>query len=593
MEALIRYYARNIFVLALSMMFIVSWLGSSVVMANGLVNTGTSGSLGYIYRSTSYSSGDYDNQHLLKANIDNTFFIWRNWFITGNSNLVFSQEQTISENGKNDTFSTTGQLGFSVLPQSSTPFVFSYSRSDSRVNSDFKFSSENNAASLDDNVVNDSLVFHQSLLGKGYRLKVRYSDDQFNSSLRGRYGASKLGFSGLLRGASSVLRASITQKDEVTYDKVDRKTRSARMNHNYTGFQQTTISTVFSSSQIQQTLPTTSINNSSLTKYDVTLNQASMFLTWRSLDKKMTVTSGLRFSGIDSAVSRSLADSSSTALSANLGLVYRLTQNLTVNASSTRVVNEFAGGESTVAQDKIGLNYRSDEIQIGHYAYDWRLGADLGRREDDGKESNNSTFSLGHGIGRKWTFVRSQQIYVRGSQDYSINSLIEKVRQRLSHRVSLGWKQSLAGITRRMQLQMSDQRDLGDETMLQTLSVDVDQQMQLTRRIKLNGSLNYQLTNYQYAGSSDEISSSDTSVASIDGSLSYINPFSVAGLVFTSNYRYTQSVVTLQRDQTAQQTWSNKLNYRVGKIDVSLQYLYREARKISYNGIYFNVKRVF
>ncbi len=593
MEALIRYYARNIFVLALSMMFIVSWLGSSVAMANGLVNTGTSGSLGYIYRSTNYSSGDYDNQHLLKANIDNTFFIWRNWFITGSSSLVFSQEQTTSESGENDTFSTTGQLGFSVLPQSSTPFVFSYSRSDSRVNSDFKFSSENNAASLDDNVVNDSLVLHQSLLGKGYRLKVRYSDDQFNSSLRGRYGASKLGLSGLLRGSSSVLRASITQKDEVTYDKVDRKTRSARMNHNYTGFQQTTISTVFSSSQIQQTLPTTSINNSSLTKYDVTLNQASMFLTWRSLDKKMTVTSGLRFSGIDSAVSRSLADSSSTALSANLGLVYRLTQNLTVNASSTRVVNEFAGGESTVAQDKIGLNYRSDGIQIGHYAYDWRLGADLGRREDDGKESNNSTFSLGHGIGRKWTFARSQQIYVRGSQDYSINSLIEKVRQRLSHRVSLGWKQSLAGITRRMQLQMSDQRDLGDETMLQTLSVDVDQQMQLTRRIKLNGSLNYQLTNYQYAGSSDEVSSSDTSVASIDGSLSYINPFSVAGLVFTSNYRYTQSVVTLQRDQTAQQTWSNKLNYRVGKIDVSLQYLYREARKISYNGIYFNVKRVF
>ncbi|MCF6193899.1 MAG: hypothetical protein L3J46_06160, partial [Kangiellaceae bacterium] len=202
-------------------------------------------------------------------------------------------------------------------------------------------------------------------------------------------------------------------------------------------------------------------------------------------------------------------------------------------------------------------------------------------------------FSLGHGVGRKWIFARSQQIYMRASQDYSINSLVDTVRQRLSHRANLGWRQSVVGITRRMQVQLSDQRDVGDETMLQTLSVDVDQQMQMTRRVKLNGSLSYQLTSYQYAGSSGEISSSDTAVVSMDGGLSYINPFSVAGLMFTSNYRYTQSVVALQSDLTVQQTWNNKLNYRVGKIDVSLQYLYREARKISYNGVYFSVKRVF
>ncbi len=594
MSRLILGFIPKIYGTMIVVIFLIMVLASTQAFSSGLVSTNVNGSMGYVYRSTMYDSGAYDDQNLLKANVDNTFYIWRDWFIVGSSSLVFTQEDTNSENGGSGSFSSTGQVSLSVLPQSSTPFGFSYSRSDSRVNSDFQYFTGSNAASLDDSVTNDSFIVHQSLVGKGYRLKVQYSDDQFNSSLRGDYGSSKVGISGTLRGVAGVLRASVTHKDEITYDKVDRKTNTARLNHNYTGFQQTTISTALSSSQVQQVLPVTSADlNSSLASYDVTLNQASISLIWRSLNKKMTVTSGLRYSGVDSVVSSSLADASSSSLSASLGLVYRITPNLTFNVNSTRVVNEFTDGGSTVAQDRVGVNYRSDGIKLGRYNYDWRFGVDLGRREDDGEESNSSTVSLGHGIGRKWSFTRSQQVYVRGSQDYSMDSLVDRVRQRLSHRVSLGWKQLSTGISRRAQLQFSDQRDIDDETVLQTFSVDINQQTLLTRRVKLNGSLNYQLTNYQYAGSLGDVSSSDSSVVSADGGLSYMNPFSIAGLAFTSSYRYSQSIVASDSDLTTQQTWNNKLNYRVGKIDVSLQYLYREARKISYNGVYFSVKRVF
>ncbi len=587
MGSLFRFTGHN--VIGLITLLMVGVSNSAFVVASVVTVTNTNGSVGYIYRSTDYDTGSYSNQNLLKANIDNSFFIWRDWFVTGSSSLVFTQEQTLSENGESGSFSSTGQIGFSVLPQSSMPFGFSYTRSDSKINSDFKLYSGVNAVSLDDNVISDSLVVHQSLVGKGYRLKVQYADDQFRSTLRGKYGSSKLSLSGMFRGRSGALRASVTQKDEVTYDKVDRKTSSARLNHNYTGFQQTTINTALSSSQIQQALP----GATSLTNYDVTLNQASVSLIWRSLDKKLTVSSGLRFSGIESVTSSGLSGVSSSALSANVSLSYRITQNLSISANSLRSVNEFEGGESSVAQDRVGVDYRSDAIKLGDYSYDWRVAADLGRRSDDAGESNSSTFSLGHAVGRKWGFARSQQIYLRGAQDYSMSALVETVRQRLSHRVNLGWKQGAMGVSRRMQLQLSDQRDLGDETALQTLSVDVDQQVQMTRRIKLNGSLNYQLTSYQYASSVGEVSSSDTAVISMDGGLSYISPFSVAGLMFTSNYRYSQSVLAGVSELTVQQTWSNKLNYRVGKIDVSLQYLYREARQISYNSVYFSVRRIF
>ncbi len=562
--------------------------------ANGIVVTNSNGSVGYIYRSTDYASGAYDNQHLLKANVDNAFYIWRDWFVTGSSSLVFTQDQTLSENGSSDTFSVTGQVGLNVLPQSSTPFGLSYSRSDSRLNSDLKANFGGiNTPTLDDNVVNDSLVLHQSLLGKGYRLKFKYSDNQFNSSLRGKYGSNKIGISGTLRSKSGVLNASVSHKDEVTYDKVDRITDTARLNHNYTGFRQTTISTALSHSQVQQTLSSLVTNNGvQLSEYDVILNQASVSLVWRSLDKKITMTSGLRFSGIESSVGNQLEGVSSSALSGNVGLTYRINSNLTANVNSLRVVNSYSDEETTVAQDRVGIKYRSDEIILGKYRYDWRFGGDLGRREDDGKESNSSTFSLGHAIGRKWGLMSGQQVYARGSQDYSMDSLIDRVRQRLSHRVSLGWKQMGLGMSRRVQLQVSDQRGIDDETVLQTLSFDVNQQSQVTRRIKLNGVLNFQQTNYQYSGS-EGVSLIDSTVISADVGLSYLNPFSVAGLGFTSNYRYSQSVSTSDTGEVNQQTWNNKLNYRVGKIDASLQYLYREARKISYNGIYFSVKRVF
>lgn len=574
-------------------LLVLAIASSDSVIASGIVATNTNGSVGYIYRSTNYSTDAYDNQHLLKANIDNTFFIWRDWFITGSSSLVFTQDQTASNNSESSTFSTTGQLGFSVLPQSSTPFGFSYSRSDSKVNSDLKFYSGNNAASLDDNVVNESLVLHQSLLGKGYRLKVKYSDSQFNSSLRGKYGSNKIGVSGVLRNPSGVLRASMTQSDEVTYNKTDRQSNIARLNHNYTGISQTVINTVLSRSQIQQTLPTSKSDNNSNNEYDVTLSQASVSFIWRSLNKKMSVTSGLRFSGVESASSRSLGSASSSALSVNLGLNYRLTDNMTLNVNSSRAVNEFEGGEATVGQDRLGVTYRSDKIQLGDFNYDWRFSGDLARREHDGEESNSSSLSLGHGVGRKWSFARSQHVFLRGGQDYSINSLEDRVRQRLSHRVSLGWKHNLPGMARKIQFQLSDQRDMGDETALQTLNAEVSQQMVLTRRIKLNGSLNYQLTDYQYSNSDTNLSSSNTSVVSANANLSYMNPFSISGLAFTSNYRYSQSVVAQQTDLTTQQTWNNKVNYRVGKIDVSLQFLYREARKIRYNSVYFSLRRVF
>lgn len=557
--------------------------------AAGLVGTQASGSVGYTYRTSSYSTGSSDSQQLLRANMSNRFFIWRDWFIVGNSDLSFTQEQTSIASGENESTSATGSVGFTVLPQSSTPFGLSYIRSDSRVNVNFNKVYDQNTPSLDDSVVSESLVMHQSLIGKRYRLKLKFTDNQSSSVLRGKYGSNALSLSGLLREKTGILRASMAQKNEVTYDGLDRETQNLRFNHSYTGFKQTTINTSASTSKIQQS-PKPGLSTAA--RYGVELAQAATTVTWRGFDKKVSVTSGLRFSGIKNITSRALQDSSNSTLSASLGVNYRFTQKLLFFVNSIRSQSGLSGEQRTSASDQFGVTYRSGEIKLNDWSYDWRANAKLGQRADDDIKSSTSSLGVGHGIARRWGFTRSQHVFLNGSQDFSSDTQSNQVRQRLSHRASLGWKQSLFNVNRRAQVQVSDQRDLEGGSVLQALTAELSQQTSLTRRMKLNGSLNYQLTSYQVTGGGSVASASNSSVISTNATFSYQSPFSISGMVFTSNYRYSQSVA-LQDTLSVRQALNNKLNYRVGKIDVSLQYLYREAREISYNTVYFNVKRVF
>lgn len=590
MSILRRHSLSKCYGSVLAVMLIAGASSISSAMAVGLVSTGVSGNVGYTYRSSSYSSGSYNNQQMLNANINNTFFIWRDWFITGNSNLSFTQNETSVKRGGGESSSLTGSLGFTVLPQSSTPFGFSYTRSDSRVNSALKGVSRN-SPSLDDNVVTDSLAMHQSLIGKGYRLKLKYSNDQFSSELRGKYGANSLGLSGLLRGKTGVLRASVTQRNARTYQGLERDSRVVGLNHNYTGFKQAAINSSLSASNIKQS-PALSSGGGSI-EYSTALLQASTGLVWRSLNKKLTVTSRLRFSEIKNTTANSLKPLVNTSFLVSLGVAYRFTKNVHVSVNATRSQSKSSGSEIASSSEQLGVAYNSDVIKLSDWSYDWRARANMGQRESRGKKSTTTSFGAGHGLARKWRFLRSQHVYLRGGQDVSVNSQSNQTRQRLSHRASLGWRQSGSGVSRNAQLQLSDQRDMSEDSVMQMFSANIDQQTTLTRRIKLSGSLNYQLTNYQYVDSLGGVSSSsNTSTASLTGALSYLNPFSIAGMAFTSDYRYSQSMVA-QDTSSVQHALNNKLNYRVGKIDVSLQYLYREARKISYNVVYFNVRRVF
>jgi len=564
------------------------------VLSAGLVSTSLNGSLGYSYRGASDSNKVTNDQQLLKATIDNSFFIWQDWFIVGQSNLTLTREENVNNGIDTESLSATGGIAFNVLPQSKAPFNFSYARSDSRVSSDLYAIKGTDEVSLDDNVINDSVSIAQGLIGKSYTIQARYTKDDNSSTLRGKYGSELFIVNGLHRSFAGVLRASVRQRDDVTYNGLERSNLSTNLDHGYTGFKQVTINTVVNSNQVNQ-VSGSQVGAESL-RYEMDLIQATTNVVWRSLNKKTTVTGSLRFFDAKMKSNRE-SSNDSTTYSASLNFIHRYSSNLNFSASSVRSLNVNKDGNESIGRDQLGVNYTSTSIEFGEYAYNWRTGATLSRREEKDDTKYDGSTNAGHVLSRSWLIGRNQRLNVRGDQDLSLSTVTnadsDELRKRLGHRVSVNWMQSAPNSSRKLSVSLSDQRELGVGSSMQAMNVNFNQNNTLSQRMKLNGSLNYQLTNLNYSDTAASGTSSNTATASMNIDFTYMNPFSISGMRFISNYGYTQPVDSRELELGSHQRWDNRLAYRVGKIDVSLQYMYREARKISYNMVYFNVKRVF
>ncbi|GKT12732.1 MAG: hypothetical protein ISEC1_P1712 [Thiomicrorhabdus sp.] len=583
----------NVYCVFFVAMFMV--MLSVPAVASVLVSTGLNGSLGYDYRMISHSTGASENQAALRANMSNRFFIWQDWFIKGRSNLTFVQQDTVNSQGSGATQSVSGSVGLDVLSQSKVPFSFNYGLYDSSNSPAVKAIADSGALS-DDHVVGQTMFVSQSYVGDKFRLDLIHTNDTYDSSNKGVYGSNSLDLKGIWRSSGGDLRAVASQKESTTYDGVERETSLISLNHGYTGLRQFTFSTVASSSKIDQV--TLNASTGASYNYTMSMDQVNSLVTWRSQSEKTSVTSNIRYSGMTLLVVQPPQDNKMSSLSTSLGVVHRFTKNLNVNVRLSRLQSTTEVSQNETARDRVGINYRSDRISLGKVFYDWRTGASYSQLKDTDKTQDDSSVTLGQAMSRSWSLSGKQRVSLQAGQDFSVNVInsstdLSETYQRLGHRATLSWNQLLGPERRQAQLIFSDRRNFSDSSSMQTMGIDLSQQKNISHRIKLGGKLNYQMTNYQHTQVAGGSTASSTSSSTINFNLSYLNPFSIAGLVFNSDYRFSQSVVDQSDDLTSQQVWNNKLVYRVGKLDTSLQYMYREARQVSYNMVYFNVKRVF
>ena len=577
-------------VLGLSVFFLAypAWASSL------LVSTDTGGSVGYSYRDSQYSTGTEEVKNLFQVDLHNRFYIWQDWFMNGNANLVVTQDQGATQNGKRESQTVTGAAGLNVLPQSRAPLSLNISRSDSRLNNDLPIDSTTSAPILNDQLVTDYATVTQSLIGDRHRVQLRYITNQQTSNLRGAFGSDTYEIDGIVRGSGQDLTFNFRTKDEESYDQTDRQIQSVNIRHGFYASEQINWNTQFSSSvssqQINQPTETEAFD------YKMGLEQINSNFMWRSLDRKTNLTAGVRYFSVD--LESSYSTNENASLNGSLGVMHRFTPNLTGNVSVNRTEGLKRTGVTapSLAQDKMGLSYRSDQINLDRYRYSWQAATELNQRRDEDLTQNEANLSLGHSVFRDWHLDRFNRINMRASQDIFLNAtdndeLDYSNRQRIGHRFVTGWNRSLNATSQSVQLSFSDRRDLEQNNIMQMFAAEYTQKTHLTQKASVNTNINFQVNRYEYA--ENDITSSENTLKSANFYFNYISPFSVPGLIFRSDLKYIESETDYDDELAKEFGWKNQLTYRVGKLDASLQHNQREVRKIQYSFLFFNIKRVF
>lgn len=516
-----------------------------------------SGSVSYNY---GYSKADQAESETttLSTTIAGTGFIWQPWFVTLGVGLSVGLSESNSNTSGSGAASTvtSGNLQFTVFPQSRFPFVLSLSRTDSRL--------ENTGTSFsaDSHTVNTRIYLSQTYYGRsGYIARVSWDhnkldserstskNDSINASFRGRHAKHSYSASaGYTRSerSSSRLKPSTTRLE---------------LQHNY--------------------IPSTELgvnSNTSYTRNDTGQGgnsaifenvQVSSVFGWRPVDRPYTVSGGARVASSDSGTG-----SESKSMATNIGASYQFTRSLRLIANALVSVSESAGTKAVSSSESANMNYFSQQFFVGGFSWNWNsaLGLSNSNNDIDGvKDSQqNGSISLGHSFNRIWAIGRVSTLNFAFTQNGSISksSELDQPIYGLGHGAGLGWSRRTATSGTFANMSVSDSRTTGeDSTTFQQLSYQLTQRNTLSRVSSLSANIVYQTSRQDLPESQGESTNPET----LSGSATYTNSrmFGIYPLRFSTTLSYNKRLSGGAKDAARTQSES-RLDYRVGLLTTAL-----------------------
>ena len=256
-----------------------------------------SGSLGYTYRDLNTQLSDTKSNQLVGA-LHASSYIWQPWFATAEGGLTLALDNSdltdTSDGNQSSTSSSnvlSGDAVLNVLPQSRTPFRLSYQRTDSRVDNT---TVENPLIRLSgEDFKTTALDVRQSYITEaGHRIQARYGARTWDSDINGTYNDKVAGLEVDYRPAGQRLlaRANIENIDQSNTDR-HQDNLLVDINHYYYPTDDLRIDSTAS----VYNFDTTFNGNTGLVDTTVTdVSQASSFAFWRPVDKRWTVSGGIR-----------------------------------------------------------------------------------------------------------------------------------------------------------------------------------------------------------------------------------------------------------------------------------------------------------
>lgn len=547
------------------------------------------GNLGYTIRRDTIQGVATNSQMLValvSPGVHARSYIWQPWFaqVSGDLSLnIYSTSNSSTTDAYASKYSsvslgTTGNLTLNLVPASRFPFTAYINRTDNRQNVNYGAGGNN--------------VSQQST-SYGMNQRYRTLDGQtnyyasYNHSLStgAYYNVNERDYSSFSMNTDRFQNQSIAVTATASYTQ----------NPYFREHSQENTLVASHSYQPGNGFNVISIANAGFTDYQLTQQvgqssylQLNSYATWQSDEKPLVVTGSARLSGARDGATDWASDTN-----ANLGANYSLSEHFRVYGSVNVADKDGVQTVNTI-QSAIGT-YSPRPIDLGSGLRYTRNGtASLTNQTAPAGASQTFASGVGHGLNRNSSFADGNLFSSINQSLYaSVSNPDNGATPRLQHNGTLSWDRPDNSGTTSLRLTADDSRDIGGNgDLFQLVNLQANRSEGLTRNSSLNGNLTTQKSRHK-SNSSPFSTTTDSSA-----SLSYNNwrAFDIPRMHFSSELRVAGAgfvPVVTGPDEMESRSWSNNINYAIGRIQLNFAANLSEARNIKYSTLLFNINRAF
>lgn len=328
-----------------------------------------------------------------------------------------------------------------------------------------------------------------------------------------------------------------------------------------------------------------------------TSNQWNSNLFWRPATlRPVIVTGSFVMSGIETSSGAAVSDIRTTVGTA--GVSWQYTPTLALRSSVNVARTETATDTSMSSLARVGANYSPLDIPWRAVSYRRAMSGDIGYRTDERTDLSvpEVAATASHGVSYATPFQGGSASAVATQMVTTLRSGTLQTDSRLTHSASLDWSVAQLATYGSLRLLATDTRRFEPEpSTFQLLNLQGSGRYQVNRLAGWQGSVTVQATR------SESPQADVPWVTNTSASITYRHErvFGVPLLRFTSEWRALSDELAqstrdgFSLDHRARWTWTNRLDYIVGRLQFSVRESVGEVDGRAQALVFFMVRRYF
>jgi hypothetical protein len=568
-----------------------------LAMSAAVSQVRTSGYVEYTGRHQTREAGTDATTHLVTTRIDATTPLWRPWIARFSAGLGFTLSKTdteqegLDQKGEN----VTGNLRLNLFPLSRFPFEAFVERQNTAIESDlpgpetttnrFGFLQRYNPRAGG----RYSLLFRRTETEQERPGSVpdttQSVDDFLGLNIYRPFRHHTINFDSNLQQTE---RKDLNQKNDRFLSLLRHRFRATD---------------AYSSDNLVSYTDNRLTDDTSDTRRSLVQLSSTNF--WRpETQRPLLVTTTVFASGLETTTDGSESDTGSVNLSG--GATYQWTPALNLSATGNIVNQRSDGADQDRSALRARATYTPAPIRWKRLDFRWSTFGELGHRSGEPEGSIREVAGgVSYGIGRIRPLGAGHLNYKVSQAPSLLDDTAGRSEQDLLTTASVGWnrRSQKAAISDFVGLIVSDSRRFGNDAAgnsldntFQMINLQAQHNHQLTRRSSWDGGLTIQRTR-RITPATPNDDESWVSTSNLTLTYRHTLVFGIPRLRFESNLRLlSRSLTPLlggEEDSGETNNWLNRLDYQIGRLDLSLRVNFAEISGELNTLIFFNARRRF